>query len=115
GLVPDIYPQEVLAYPAHTAIGHNRYATQGLPSLENLQPHTVDCDGDVLALSSNGDIPMYDQYRQRFEGLGRVFNSRNDCELLAHAIAEAFARLGTIPAAIREIMGTIEGAYSSVM
>lgn len=116
GLVWDVYPTVFLNQSAASAIGHNRYATQGVPNEINLQPHLARCrDGRLIALASNGDLPRYAEYRRQLEAVGESFASTNDGEFLAKWLARSYDRLGTMPAAIQALQAEIEGAYAAVV
>lgn len=115
GLVPDVYPSEFLDRPAHLAIGHNRYATQGPPSTINLQPHQAVCGGGVVSVASNGDLPMYAELRESLELHGVSFMSTNDSEVIAWWLAKRYDQRGSMVQAIGELIDYVDGAFAAVI
>ncbi len=96
--------------PGRTAIGHTRWATHGAPSQENAHPHT-DCGGRV-AVVHNGIIENFAELRAELEGLGHVFRSKTDSEVVPHLIEESLK--GGLPLldAVREAVKRLEGSYA---
>lgn len=116
GLVAEVYSNGWLRHNFDVAIGHNRYATQGSPSLVNLQPHrAVTVRGEPLSLASNGDLTNFRQLRRQLKRNGVQFVSTNDGELLAWLVADGITETGSIVGALRRLRGTVTGAYSAVV
>lgn len=114
GLVSSVFTDAWLEQYGETAIGHNRYATQGAATEVNLQPHHAACrDGGIL-VASNGDIANYRELRSRLEQEGAQFVSENDGELLAHLLARGVDSFGSLHEAIRQLHDLVHGAYSAV-
>ncbi|MDD5342473.1 MAG: amidophosphoribosyltransferase [Patescibacteria group bacterium] len=115
GLVADVYPGRWLERQnGSLAIGHNRYATQGKPSINNLQPHRATCRGGNVYLASNGDLVNFGQLRRRLQRKGVKFRSMNDGELLAWLLATVYDRTNDMVKAIETVLQTAKGAYSAV-
>ncbi|MFH1560081.1 MAG: glutamine--fructose-6-phosphate transaminase (isomerizing) [Chloroflexota bacterium] len=89
-------------------IGHTRWATVGAVSERNAHPHT-DCTGEI-AIVHNGDIDNYQTLKCRLEGLGHVFRSETDSEVVAHLI-EAYGP-DDIVRATRRATGELEGTFA---
>ena len=67
----------------NTGIAHTRWATHGAPNTRNAHPHT---SGDVVAVVHNGIIENHDELRGELKGLGFVFDSDTDTEVIAHLV-----------------------------
>ncbi|WP_109473865.1 glutamine--fructose-6-phosphate transaminase (isomerizing) [Ornithinimicrobium cavernae] len=94
-----------------TAIGHTRWATHGGPTNENAHPHRGGTDRK-LALVHNGIIENFHKLRKQLLEEGVVFASETDTEVVAHLVAQAFGRTGDLTQAMREVVNTLEGAFT---
>lgn len=95
---------------ARVGLGHTRWATHGRPSEANAHPHR-DCSGRV-SIVLNGIVENYKELRARLTERGHTFASETDAEVVAHLIEE---HLGEgITAAVRSVVGELEGHYSFV-
>ena len=99
----------------HLGIGHTRWATHGEVSDRNAHPHLSN-DGR-LAIVHNGIIENYDTLRKALEGVGRVFHSETDTEVLVNLIAEVQQRGGglALEEAVRLALKQVVGAYAIVL
>ena len=88
-------------------IGHTRWATHGPPVERNAHPH-VSADGTV-AVVHNGIIENSTVLRAALQGLGYVFKSDTDTEVLAHLIEELFE--GRLEDAVVDALRRVEGTY----
>jgi len=96
----------------HCGIAHTRWATHGPPNQINAHPHESG-EGDI-ALVHNGIIENAQLIRSRLEGLGYVFHSDTDTEVLVHLVDEAFRDLGEgtkLEDAVAAALQQTEGAY----
>src|SRR5947209_5242881 len=96
--------------PAHTGIGHTRWATHGRVSEENAHPH---CDSDDrFHVVVNGIVENYMSLKQRLQASGSVFTSETDAEVIAHLIAQLYE--GDLAKAVRRAYAQLEGHYAFV-
>ena len=97
--------------PAQGNIGiaHTRWATHGVPSVENAHPHM---SGERLAIVHNGIIENHAELKAELQAEGFVFESDTDTEVIAHLIKRAWNRKGELLASVRSILGQLEGAYA---
>jgi glucosamine--fructose-6-phosphate aminotransferase (isomerizing) len=87
-------------------IGHTRWATHGVPSERNAHPHV---SGGVSVVH-NGIIENHESVRAELRGLGYVFTSDTDTEVIAHLIHYNLSLfndnlLEAVRAAVRELVG----------
>ena len=96
--------------PAHTGIGHTRWATHGRVSEENAHPH-YDSD-DRVHVVVNGIVENYMSLKRRLQASGSVFTSETDAEVIAHLIARLYE--GDLADAVRAAYAQLEGHYAFV-
>jgi amidophosphoribosyltransferase len=114
GLVSDIFTADALArVPGNLAIGHTRYSTTGDSALLNAQPIRVECSKGQIALAHNGNITNAHEIRSHLEGLGSIFQTTSDTEVIVHLIARS--KEETLESAMSDSLRRIEGAFSLVM
>ncbi|MFM9915300.1 MAG: glutamine--fructose-6-phosphate transaminase (isomerizing) [Rhizobacter sp.] len=109
-----------------TGIAHTRWATHGAPAVHNAHPHFspgpsdrgaaasgsddgVAADGRI-ALVHNGIIENHDELRDELRGLGYVFHSQTDTEVLAHLIDHLYQ--GDLLDAVQRTVPRLRGAYA---
>ncbi|MEM3458034.1 MAG: glutamine--fructose-6-phosphate transaminase (isomerizing) [Candidatus Bathyarchaeia archaeon] len=98
--------------PGNLGIGHTRWATHGAPLEVNAHPH-VDCSGQI-ALVHNGIIENFAELKAELEGLGHVFKSRTDTEVIVHLIEQVLKNnpsLG-LADAVLEATKRLDGSYA---
>jgi glucosamine--fructose-6-phosphate aminotransferase (isomerizing) len=93
-------------------IAHTRWATHGAPSETNAHPHM---SGDDLAIVHNGIIENYEQLREELKGLGYVFETETDTEVIAHRIHHHRKSKPELLDAVRATVAELEGAYALVV
>ena len=88
GLVPGVFNENDLQnLPGNMAIGHTRYSTTGISSIENAQPvHASGPNGDIY-LAHNGNIVNSLDLRIELEELGATFTTTTDSEVAAVLLA----------------------------
>jgi glutamine---fructose-6-phosphate transaminase (isomerizing) len=90
-------------------IAHTRWATHGAPSERNAHPH-ISHDG--LAIVHNGIIENHEELREELRGLGYVFTSETDTEVIAHRIHHHLKTHKDLFRAVRATVAELEGAYA---
>ncbi len=95
-----------------TGIAHTRWATHGEPSERNAHPHV---SHDEIAVVHNGIIENYLVLRERLQGLGYVFSSDTDTEVIAHLAHYERQRSESLLAAVQATVRQLEGAYGTVI
>jgi glutamine---fructose-6-phosphate transaminase (isomerizing) len=89
-------------------IGHTRWATHGRPSEVNAHPHEA---GEIIVVH-NGIIENYLEMKERLRGVGRVFMSETDTEVIPHLVAEKLKETGDFEQAVRLALKELRGAYA---
>ncbi|ACA89141.1 glutamine--fructose-6-phosphate transaminase (isomerizing) [Shewanella woodyi] len=95
-----------------TGIAHTRWATHGEPSERNAHPHLS--SGDI-AVVHNGIIENHNKLREMLKGLGYVFTSDTDTEVICHLVHHELKSHDTLLAAVQATVKQLEGAYGTVV
>ncbi|MBY5923448.1 glutamine--fructose-6-phosphate transaminase (isomerizing) [Ferrimonas balearica] len=95
-----------------TGIAHTRWATHGEPSERNAHPHV---SSDEIAVVHNGIIENHVDLRTMLQGLGYVFSSDTDTEVIAHLVHHERKRTDSLLAAVQATVKQLEGAYGTVV
>src|SRR6202522_4095236 len=93
----------------HVGIAHTRWATHGVPTTHNAHPH-ISRDG--VAIVHNGIIENHEVLRAGLKGLGYVFTSETDTEVVAHRIHHHLNTSADLFEAVRKTVPELEGAYA---
>ncbi|WP_212626169.1 glutamine--fructose-6-phosphate transaminase (isomerizing) [Pseudomonas sp. PP3] len=88
-------------------IAHTRWATHGAPCERNAHPHF---SGD-LAVVHNGIIENHEALRAQLTGLGYVFTSDTDTEVIAHLLNHKLKELRDLTIALKATVKELHGAY----
>ncbi len=96
-------------YPGVVGIAHTRWATHGVPSIENAHPHMS--KGDV-AVVHNGIIENHESLRKELQGQGYEFTSETDTEVVAHLFHREYQNTPDLLKALRITVAQLEGAYA---
>ena len=111
GLVADAFKEDVIKrLEGQTAIGHNRYSTQGQSHLKNAQPFVVEYSQGPIAIAHNGNLVNGTLLRNELEQAGSIFQSTSDTEVIIHLIATS--KEPTLMGRIVEALSRCRGAYS---
>jgi len=88
-------------------IAHTRWATHGAPCERNAHPHF---SGDV-AVVHNGIIENHEVLREQLKGLGYVFTSDTDTEVIAHLLNHKLKDHSDLTTALKATVKELRGAY----
>ena len=90
GLVGDNFTGDLTErLPGAAGIGHNRYSTQGVPAIRNIQPIYADLDAGGFAVAHNGNLTNSRAIRQKLVSRGSIFQSTMDTEVILHLVARS--------------------------
>ncbi|MGL5259752.1 MAG: glutamine--fructose-6-phosphate transaminase (isomerizing) [Lachnospiraceae bacterium] len=89
-------------------IGHTRWATHGIPSVENAHPHCN--EKKSVAVVHNGIIENHLKLRKSLEQKGYQFVSETDTEVLAHLLD--YYDNGNPLETISKMVQRLEGSYA---
>ena len=111
GLVADIFTADELErLDGSAALGHVRYSTTGGPSVQAVQPFTIETVRGSMSLAHNGNLVNTDELRSDLEREGAIFSSHSDTEVLMHLVARSRAK--RLVDRMREALAQVEGAYT---
>ena len=115
GLVGDSFVGEDMPkrLPGHSAIGHNRYSTQGKPGIRNVQPIFADLSGGGCAIAHNGNLTNARKLRQDLVQSGAIFQTTMDTEVALQLIAKSTE--GQFTNRLIDAIGQIEGGFAFVL
>ena len=88
-------------------IAHTRWATHGAPCERNAHPHF---SGD-LAVVHNDIIENHEVLREQLKGLGYVFTSDTDTEVIAHLLNHKLKDHSDLTTALKATVKELHGAY----
>ncbi len=113
GLVDSVFdPEAIERLRGHQGIGHVRYSTSAGSTEDAAQPQLVMGAAGGIALAHNGNIPNTDHLRDELAAKGWAFYTGNDTEVVVRLLANKITKHGgDVPAALKEVMTALEGAY----
>ncbi len=100
---------EAAPIAGHVGIAHTRWATHGVPTMENAHPH-VSRDG--IAIVHNGIIENHEALRAGLTDLGYTFSSETDTEVIAHRIHHHLVKSAGLFEAVRKTIAELHGAFA---
>lgn len=92
-----------------TGIAHTRWATHGVPSVNNAHPHI---SNDRICLAHNGIIENFEALREELEKEGYCFTSETDSEVIVHLVDFHYSMGMSLLEALRASLKRLEGAYA---
>ncbi|PKQ78940.1 glucosamine--fructose-6-phosphate aminotransferase [Aeromonas sobria] len=94
-----------------TGIAHTRWATHGEPSERNAHPHV----SEHIVVVHNGIIENHEELRAELQGLGYVFSSDTDTEVIAHLVHHELKSAPNLLVAMQVAVKQLRGAYGTVV
>ena len=89
-------------------IAHTRWATHGVPSVDNAHPHiSMDC----VSLVHNGIIENFEELRNQLSKNGYIFTSQTDSEVIAHAIDYAMKSCNSFVRSVQLAVEDFSGSF----
>jgi amidophosphoribosyltransferase len=123
GLVRDIFDERNIArLKGNVGIGHTRYPTVGVGSVEDSQPFWVNHPFGIAAVHNGNVMNFLDLKKDLFATSHIIINSNNDVEVILNVFAEALEKTTVreitpenIFNAIRQVFKIVKGAYSVIL
>ncbi|ELM3616387.1 glutamine--fructose-6-phosphate transaminase (isomerizing) [Aeromonas sobria] len=94
-----------------TGIAHTRWATHGEPSERNAHPHV----SEHIVVVHNGIIENHEELRAELQGMGYVFSSDTDTEVIAHLVHHELKSAPSLLVAMQVAVKQLRGAYGTVV
>jgi amidophosphoribosyltransferase len=123
GLVRDIFDERNIArLKGNVGIGHTRYPTVGVGSVEDSQPFWINHPFGIAAVHNGNVMNFLDLKKELFAKSHIIINSNNDVEVILNVFAEALEKTTVreitpenIFGAIRHVFKMVKGAYSVIL
>jgi glucosamine--fructose-6-phosphate aminotransferase (isomerizing) len=94
-------------------IGHTRWATHGVPNVQNAHPH-LGSTGQVVIVH-NGIVENYLELKEELVAEGVEFKSETDTETIVHLIERFYDSGTTIETATQKMLQSLKGAHGIVV
>jgi len=98
-----------LHFSGQSGIAHTRWATHGVPSIENAHPFI---SNNKFAIVHNGIIENHAKLREQLIKKGYVFTSETDSETIVHLLHSHYKKTKNILSSLKKIMQELDGAYA---
>jgi amidophosphoribosyltransferase len=114
GLVSEIFQGNSLSLlKGDCAIGHNRYSTTGGDIEANIQPlHANSVKSGWMSIAHNGNLVNSEEWKNKFEAQGSIFQTTTDTEIILHLIAK---NNKSLPESLHDALQKVDGAYSLLL
>ncbi len=93
---------------AQLGIAHTRWATHGVPSVDNAHPHR----SGRFAVVHNGIIENHAELKASLEASGYVFRSQTDTEAVAHLLAKESLEADSFDQTVHRVIDQLQGAFA---
>ena len=104
--------EDIQALKGDLGIGHVRYSTVGSSTISNAQPFVVSTNYGDIALAHNGEMVNSDKIMDELKKKGWAFITSSDSEIIVRLLANDISNTGDPVTALKNVMSTIQGAYS---
>ena len=94
----------------HVGMGHTRWSTHGVSSIENAHPH-FDCHKRI-SIVHNGIIENYHELKHMLQKQGHQFQSQTDTETVAHLFEALLKEHKQVKTAVFALANALDGAYA---
>jgi len=95
--------------PGNTGIAHTRWATHGIPTVNNAHPHMYE---ESIALVHNGIIENYEQLKTQLKKENIKFSSETDTETIVHLIGKYRKAGNNLHTSLNMAIKDLEGSYA---
>lgn len=115
GLVADVFDDMTLsALQGTSAIAHCRGGSSGISGSDAIQPSVIKSRVGNIALTSDSVIMNDDALREELKGLGAIFQTNTDSEIILSLFSRNRIKTEDCEHAILETMKQIRGVYSMI-
>lgn len=114
GLVSDAFNKETLEnLNGFAAIGHTRYSTTGVSTINNAQPIVAESKVGKIAIAHNGNLINAAILKELMEESGVIFQTESDSEVLLNLIAKNLSR--GLEKAVLDAILAVKGSFAIVL
>ena len=111
GLVADVFNEKHLEHlSGSAAIGHVRYSTTGMNTINNAQPFASQLYNGPVAVAHNGNIVNAQDLKLELRSAGSIFQGTNDTEVILHMIARHPSN--DLIECVKATLERLQGAFS---
>jgi amidophosphoribosyltransferase len=117
GLVSEVFSGRVLEqFPlSNMAVGHTRYSTTGMNTLQNVQPFVTEYLTGRIATVHNGNVTNSRMLKKKLEQDGVDFAASSDSEVVSALLAYYLRQSDDDVAALQQALPFLEGSFSLIL